>query len=79
MSCLLYADDLVILSDNEINLQAILIYPYATGVKNGTLKLILRNPILYIFVQIGEKNSEFEFKINNQVINYVDYYKYLGV
>ena len=78
VSCLLYADDLVILSENEVNLQAMLI-SLCNWCEKWNIKINIKKSNIILFHPNRRKNSEFEFKINNQVINDVDYYKYLGV
>ena len=48
------------------------------GVKNGELKLILTNPVLFIS-EVQKRQNEYTFNIGDNKFSYVSCYKYLGL
>ena len=76
--CLLYADDLMLVSDTEGNMQRML-----DCVSNWCNKWRLRvnytKSAIIHFRNKGKRRSDFAFHIGNTTIEYVSSYKYLGV
>ena len=78
LNCLLYADDLVLLSESEKGLQSCLehLNSYSSRWK---LKINISKTKIIIFSKGKRKWSNFRFMINDQKIEVVEKYKYLGV
>ena len=76
ISCLLYADDLVLLSESKQGLQKCLdkLHDYA---QKWDLKINLSKTKIMIFQKGGRKTTS-EFFIGNQKLDYSNKYKYLG-
>ena len=78
ISILLYADDIVIVAPNEHNLQAMLSILNTWSNKWNMFLNNSKSKIVH-FRSKKVKQSEFEFKVGNKDILYVNKYKYLGV
>jgi hypothetical protein len=78
LNCLLYADDLVLLSESEKGLQSCLeqLNSYCSKWK---LKINISKTKIIIFSKGKRKWSNFRFMINDQKIEVVEKHKYLGV
>ena len=78
LNCLLYADDLVLLSESEKGLQFCLeqLNSYCSKWK---LKINISKTKIIIFSKGKRKWSNFRFMINDQKIEVVENYRYLGV
>ena len=78
LNCFLYADDLVLLSEIEKGLQFCLeqLNSYCSRWK---LKINISKTKIIIFSKGKRKRSNFRFMINDQKIEVVEKYKYLGV
>jgi hypothetical protein len=78
LSCLLYADDLILLSESEKGLQSCLdsLNSYCNRWK---LKINVTKTKVIVFSKGKRKLSQFNFTIDNQHIEAVEKYKYLGV
>ena len=78
VSILLYADDVVIISDNEEDMQAMLDHVNSWCSKWRLLVNNSKSKIIHFRKEISTR-SVFEFHIGEHTIDYVDKYKYLGV
>lgn len=78
LNCLLYADDLILISESEKGLQSCLdsLSTYCTRWK---LKINISKTKIIIFNKGKRKPSQDKFLINEQEIEVVEKYKYLGV
>jgi hypothetical protein len=78
LNCLLYADDLVLLSESGKGLHSCLeqLNSYCSKWK---LKINISKTKIIIFSKGKRKWSNFRFMINDQKIEVVEKYKYLGV
>jgi len=78
LNCLLYADDLILISESEKGLQSCLdsLSTYCTRWK---LKINISKTKIIIFSKGKRKPSQDKFLINEQEIEVVEKYKYLGV
>ena len=78
LNCLLYADDLILLSESEKGLQSCLdsLNSYCNRWK---LKINVTKTKVIVFSKGKRKLSQFNFTIDNQHIEAVEKYKYLGV
>ena len=75
--CILYADDTVIFADNEFSLQKAL-----DNLENycKMWKLKVNCDKTKILVFCGKKtNYNYPFKLNNQLLEHVSFFKYLGI
>jgi hypothetical protein len=77
ISCLLYADDLILISDSEQGLQDRLniLHKYC---KDWCMKININKTKVIIFNKSGRMITR-NFNINNQSIECVKTYKYLGI
>ena len=77
LNCLLYADDLVLISESEHGLQCCLdkLYTYCT---NWNLKINVEKSKVVIFNKSGKKNMR-KFFIGNQELEISNKYTYLGI
>ena len=78
ISILLYADDIVLISDNEINLQIMLDHMYSWCLK-WKLKLNIEKSNVIHFRPKRHIKSEYRFTYGNDTLTIIDKYKYLGV
>ena len=78
VSILLYADDIVVLSENEDNLQCILDTIYSWSRKN-LIKFNEKKSNVIHFRKSNTDRSEFNFKLGQSTLSTVDQYKYLGI
>lgn len=73
---LLYADDTIIISDNQIDFQNALDY-FSNYCRDWKLKVNINKSNVIVF---GARNTNgFQFKLAGQNINIIDKYKYLGI
>ena len=79
LNFLLYADDLIILSRSKTGLQNCLDkLSSSCSVLDGWWKSIPRKQKLWFFRNVREKNADFHFLIDSQIIDAVQEYAYLG-
>lgn len=78
LNCLLYADDLILLSESEKGLQSCLDY-LSTYCSRWKLNINISKTKVMVFSKGKRKLSNFKFNINNQTLEVVEKYKYLGV
>ena len=78
ISILLYADDVVLLAENETDLQCML---NVLGNWCNTNKLFINSSKSNIvhFRNPSKTKSNFAFKVNDETIEYASHYKYLGL
>ena len=76
--CLLYADDIILLSENEDNLQAML-DRLDRWCKNWRLKVNCDKTQVMHFRKKRSRLTDFVFRLNETPIKVVNKYKYLGV
>jgi exonuclease III len=77
--CLLYADDLVLLSDTDKGLQELL-DALVTYCNTWGLQINIEKSKVMVFNKAGRVlNDQFSFKYNNNVLEMVSSYKYLGL
>jgi hypothetical protein len=76
--CLLYADDLVVISDDENDLQKMLdiLHSWCSRWK---MKINADKSKIVHFRGLNQMHTEYVFKLGNEIIECVDKYKYLGV
>ena len=74
---LLYADDIVLFSDSEANLQSLL-NTVQKWCSQWRLKINLNKTNIVHFRKQSQNRTEFQFKIGNNVIELKESYKYLG-
>ena len=78
ITCLLYADDIVLISENEKDLQNML-KKLETWCYNWRMRVnIAKSKVMHCRPKNYEQ-SNFTFKYGNENLDYVDRYKYLGV
>ena len=78
LCCLTYADDVLILAENENDMQNLLNYVYDWCRKWRLIINFSKTSVVH-FRNRGKHRSEFEFKIGNQKVEYASVYRYLGV
>ena len=78
ISILLYADDIVLISESEQNLQDMLDYMHRWCFK-WKLKLNGDKSSVAHFRPKRQRRSEFSFHFGQNILNTVDKYKYLGI
>ena len=78
ISILLYADDVVILSENTDDMQT-LIDHVNSWCKKWKMKVNLKKSKVVHFRKQGEALSDIDIKLGNDTLSYVSQYKYLGV
>ena len=78
LSLLLYADDIVLLSDNEVNLQKMLDH-LNEWCSKWQMKINLSKSKIVHFRNKRQNGTNFDFKLGNDVIDIVAKYKYLGI
>ena len=78
LCCLLYADDLMLLSDTEDNMQRMLDH-VSNWCNKWRLRVNYTKSAVIHFRNKGKRRSEYAFHIGNKTIDYVRSYKYLGV
>ena len=76
--CLLYADDLMLLSDSEDNMQRMLDH-VSNWCNKWRLRVNYTKSAVMHFRNKGKRRSEYAFHIGNKTIEYASSYKYLGV
>ena len=78
ISCLLYADDLILISESEFGLQKCLdkLYTYC---EKWNLAVNLDKTNVMVFNKSGRILNTYSFKFNDQVIELTSEYKYLGI
>jgi hypothetical protein len=76
--CLLYADDILLLSENETDMQKMLDFLFE-WCRKWRLKVNYTKSQSIHFRNRGKQRSNYEFKIGNQIVEYTDVYRYLGV
>ena len=74
----MYADDIVIIAENEDNLQHMLNHVYNWCCKWRLLVNRDKTNIVH-FRKIRKPKTNFEFKYGNEALDVVDQYMYLGV
>ena len=77
-SVLAYADDLILFSEDESSLQDMLNY-VTSWCKKWRLVVNTKKTKIMHFRNVNTQQSTYEFKINEETLEYVDNYKYLGV
>jgi hypothetical protein len=75
---LMYADDIVLLSESEQDLQRQLDY-VATWCKNWRLVINGKKSEVVHFRKRGTERTDFAFKVDDNSLDVVDSYKYLGI
>uniref|UniRef100_A0ABM0MRX3 RNA-directed DNA polymerase from mobile element jockey-like n=1 Tax=Saccoglossus kowalevskii TaxID=10224 RepID=A0ABM0MRX3_SACKO len=78
VSILLYADDIVLLADNEIDMQMMLSHLNSWCEKWKIRVNNVKSKMLH-FRKASEARSAFQFCIGDDVLDYTDKYKYLGI
>ena len=78
IQCLLYADDLVLISETEEDLQNML-HVLNDWCKKWRMKVNVSKSKIMHFRTTGHVESEYNFVLGNQSLEKVDKYKYLGV
>ena len=78
LSCLLYADDIVLLADDEHDLQALLTIVNTWCSKWRLEVNLLKTNIMHVHKK-QKPRSNFNFMFENKTVEYCDQYKYLGV
>ena len=78
LASLLYADDLAIISDTEENMQELLNI-LDTWCKRWRMSVNVSKTKIIHFRTANKPRSNFVFKLNEHVLEYVERYKYLGV
>ena len=78
LCCLLYADDLLLLSDTEDNMQRMLDY-VSNWCNKWRLRINYTKSAIIHFRNKGKERSDYVFHIENKTIDYASSYKYLGV
>ena len=76
INCLMYADDLVLLSETASGLQSCL-YKLHQYTEKWGLKLNLKKTKIMIFQNQGKRKTE-QFIFGSQIVQHADEYKYLG-
>ena len=77
INCLLYADDLILLSESEHGLQRCL-HKLSCYAKKWQMRINIKKTKAIIFNKSG-KIFRSEFKLGNQPIQVTDSYVYLGI
>ena len=77
-SCLLYADDLVILSASDKGLQVTL-DKLSSFCFNWNLKVNISKTKVIIFNKVGKPLKGYKFKYEDSNVDIVNEYKYLGI
>ena len=75
---LMYADDIVLLSDNEDDLQSMLCH-IETWCKKWLMKVNLDKTKIVHFRKQNRERSDYKFMFDNQIVQYTEVYKYLGI
>ena len=78
LCCLTYADDVLILTENENDMQDLLNFVYECC-RKWRLKINFSKENVMHFRNKGRMCSNFEFKIGSEAIEYTSLYRYLGV
>ena len=76
--CLLYADDIVLLADDEAQLQALLNAVNSWCSKWRLEVNLLKTNVMHVR-KFNSKRSEYAFKFEGEKVAYCDKYKYLGI
>ncbi len=79
LSILMYADDIVLMSDSEINLQRMLDTLHEWCKKWRVLINTNKSKCVHFRKGRFKTKSDFQFRIGNNVLEIVEQYKYLGV
>lgn len=74
---LLYADDIVILAENEDNLQTMLNHIH-NWCSKWRLKVNINKTNIVHFRKLSQQQTEFVFNLGDQILNKCSNYKYLG-
>ena len=75
---LLYADDIALISDSEIKLQGMLDYVNNWSYK-WRISLNVQKSAVVHFRKTRKTQTDFEFKVGNDILQIVDKYVYLGI
>ena len=78
LSILLFADDIVLVSDNELDMQVMLDYVNEWFSKWRLTVNNLKSKVMH-FRKKSVPRSNFQFCLGQNNLNYVDEYKYLGI
>ena len=78
LALLMYADDIVVISESESDMQVMLDHICNWCSKWKILVNTVKSKVVH-FRKNSQARSEFEFTLGEHVLNYVENYKYLGV
>jgi hypothetical protein len=78
LCCLFYADDILLLSENEQDMQDMLDYVHEWCRKWRLIINIEKSKVVH-FRNKGKNRSNFQFRIGDCFVLFTDMYKYLGV
>ena len=78
ITCLLYADDLMLISDTENNMQCLLDH-VLNWCNKWRLRINYTKSAVMHFRNKGKRRSDYAFHIGTKTIEYVSSYKYLGI
>ena len=78
LCCLTYADDVLLLAENENDLQDLLRFVHE-WCRKWRLKINQTKTKVMHFRNKGKVCSDFQFKLGDDIIDYTSMYKYLGV
>lgn len=78
ISLLLYADDIVLLAENEANLQKMLDYLHDYCFKNRLTVNMTKSEIVH-FRHKNKNRTNFAFKLGEKIVKYTEVYRYLGI
>ena len=76
--CLLYADDIMLLSENEDNMQRMLNH-ISIWCRKWRLRINYTKSAVIHFRNKGKNRSNYVFQVGNETIEYTTTYKYLGI
>ena len=78
IALLLYADDLAVIAESEEDLQEMLNI-LENWCKKWRMRVNVRKTKIVHFKTLRQQRTEFEFIFNNEIVECVDKYKYLGI
>ena len=78
VSILMYADDVAFITENERDMQTLLDFTH-TWCETWHMKINMSKTKVMHFRKRNNPRSEFELKLGDHLLHYVDKYKYLGV
>ncbi len=78
VSCLLYADDLAILAESEEDLQGML-NVLQTWCQKWRMRVNVRKTKVVHFRTVSQDRTPYKFSFNDDLVECVDKYKYLGI